>query len=228
MQALGLLPRAAAAPPQHAAQLLRGAFVWQNGLDIDADGGRHAYAPPGSGLVALDYLANAGSPGHYYGLACTSMGSPYVQVATDPAPGYYISVTAYVDRTKAANDPTRYVDAETQPYVVVPPDLTGAHGVHMGDLAIGLYKGKQVEMVVGDVGPHGHYGEASPASAEALGIPSSPKNGGVGRDVTIIVFPGTALPWPRDAADIKAAAQHMLDGWGGIAGVPWLAPQLNA
>lgn len=226
--ALGLLPRAAAAPPQNAVQLLRGAFVWRNGLDIDADGGRHAYAPPGSGLDGLDWLANAGTPGHYYGLACNAAGTPYEQGPADPAPGFYVSVTAYVDHTKSVNDPLRYVDAETVPYLVVPPDLTGLRGVHMGDYAIGLYGDKLVAGVVGDVGPHGHYGEASIAWAAGLGVPSSPKHGGCSRGVTCLVFPGSGKAWPRDMAEVAAQAQAMFQAWGGAAGVPWLAPQPNA
>src|SRR5271166_5427692 len=77
-------------------------------LYIDADGSPHAYAPEGSGLVTLHYLANAGSPGDWYGIATNSHGIPYIQGHADPAPGYYVSTTALEDPNYTASDPNRY------------------------------------------------------------------------------------------------------------------------
>jgi Fungal chitosanase of glycosyl hydrolase group 75 len=65
-------------------------------LGIDADGSPHAYHPNGS-PPGLDYLANAGKPGNWYGIVTDNQkasGNPVVQGSSDPAPGFYISSTA--------------------------------------------------------------------------------------------------------------------------------------
>src|SRR5258708_2675267 len=82
------------------------------GLAVDADGSPHAYAPSGSGLQGLDYLANAGHSGNWWGIATDSHGMPYIQGPNTPAPGYYVSTTALEDGSKAVNDPARYVNSE--------------------------------------------------------------------------------------------------------------------
>lgn len=225
MMALGLLPRAAARPPQQAAQRIKGAWVWEGGADIDADGAPTAYALPGSGLVGLDAIGNAGSPGHYYGLACDG-DTPYVQGPGDPAPGFAISQTALVDATKAVNDPRRYVNAAAMPYLVTPPDLEGVNGVRLGDFGLLIYHGRRVDVVVADVGPRGHFGEISPAAAVAAGIPSSPRNGGVSAGVTCIIWPGSAQTpkWPHTVAEVTAAVDALLASYGDpTALIPWLA-----
>lgn len=173
--------------------------AWTSGLAVDADGSPFAYAPANSGLPALDALGNAGKPGQWWGLACDAHGVPYVQGADDPAPGYYVSTTALVDGTKPDDDPRRYVDSQTVPYVSVPPELLHA-GVRKGDLCEVVHGMQRCMAIVADVGPRGKIGEGSIALATALGLPSSPRNGGVSCGVSFKVLLGTAAspPWPRD------------------------------
>ena len=52
-----------------------GTLYWTCPLMVDADGSPHAYHPDGS-PPGLDYLANAGSPGNWWGIACNSSGDP--------------------------------------------------------------------------------------------------------------------------------------------------------
>src|SRR5437868_7251723 len=133
-------------------------------LNCDGDGangqtgGVACYVPAGCGLPSLDLLANAGSPGNWWGLACDKYGNPYIQTSTDPAPGAYISTTSYeipflpdgVTR-RPPNDPSRYLDAASVPFVVVPGAFVrGVPGVVEGCKCEVEYKGKVVAAMVGD------------------------------------------------------------------------------
>ncbi|MYY81660.1 hypothetical protein GT044_10405 [Streptomyces sp. SID335] len=89
----------------------------------------------------------------------------------------------------------RQLDAENLPYVVVP----GAshrwnhteHGVTGGTVAAVVHRDKVQYAVVGDTGPTDLIGEASYATARALGINPDPRKGGAGPDVTYILFKGS-------------------------------------
>ena len=179
-------------------------------MRIDADGSPHAYKPGGG---ALDFLANAGKPGNWYGIVCNSAGEPVVQGANDPAPGYYISPSALSDKTKKLTDPRRYVDSEVVPYIAIPPEMKTEHGVRLGDLCVVGYRETWSPALVADIGPRGKHGEGSIALAKALEIPPSPRNGGVDRGVVYVIFPGTAKGWPRPG--FEAEASTALLAWGG-------------
>jgi Fungal chitosanase of glycosyl hydrolase group 75 len=196
------------------------AVCWRSGMAVDADGSPSAYNPLGGGD---DALGNAGHAGNWFGVVTDNgqpSGNPIVQGAYDPKPGYYISQTALVDRTKAVTDPRRYVDSTSAPYVSIPSDALASRGgeLHIGDLAMVCYGALRCAAVVADVGPKNHWGEGSIALAKALGIPPSPRNGGVPSGVTFLVFPGTAAtpPWPRAADDIKNAAEDLFTAFGGM------------
>lgn len=192
-------------------QLIRGAMVWRSGLQVDADGSPHAYHPDSK--PGLDYLANAGKPGRWWGIALDDQGAPFVQGPDDPAPGFYVSTTSLYDARYPARDPRRYVNSEGVYYVTATRDMV-ARGCRMGDCAVVLYGGKCVAAVVADVGPHP--GEGSIALADALGIPSDPRHGGVSAPaVSFVVFPGSRPgPWP--VAFAGPALAHF-EAWGGSA-----------
>lgn len=164
---------------------------WTTGARIDADGSPRAYGPKNSGL---DYTANAGKPGNWYGIATDKKGNPIVQGKADPFPGMYVSTTAYVHEGFGAGNPRRYLDSEKVPYVVIPGKLRKqVPGIVLGCLArvTNTQTGETVEAVVGDVGPSNKIGEVSIALADALGIPSGARNGGISKPViTYEVFPG--------------------------------------
>lgn len=208
----GLVPLPAASPepkPQNTEvnqRYSQAPISWISGMDIDADGAPRAYAFPEDGLTPLDHLANAGEPGNWFGVITDSGrhdGLPVKQGPNDPAPGYLISTTALQDHTKAITDPRRYVDSATIPYIVVPHELL-KQGVQLGDLCVVEYRGAVAGAIVADVGPEGKLGEGSIALAQALGIPSSPKNGGTSFSVKYTVFPGTSKGWVRHGIDTEA------------------------
>jgi hypothetical protein len=170
-----------------------GSFSWMSGLTVDADGSPHAYAPGGLGL---DYLANAGSPGNWFGILTDAEGEPYVQQSQDPAPGYYISTTSLQNRHFAMTDPRRYLNSELVPFAVIPGILAKrCRGIALGCKVeiLDTRTNVLVLAVCGDVGPSNHLGEASIAVAKRLGINPSPKTGGCDERVFRFTFhPGTA------------------------------------
>lgn len=194
-------------------QLIGNAFVWRSGMAVDADGSPHAYHPNPHATLGLDYLANAGYPGNWYGLACNNQGTPYIQGPTDPAPGFCVSTTSLVDRTKKVEDPHRYVDSETVPYITTTKDMLHKGG-RLGDIAVVLHQGALAAAIVADVGPHP--GEGSLALAKLLGINSDPKHGGVSSGVSFVIFKNSARGWPRDRNEIATTAVGLFASWGGL------------
>lgn len=163
-----------------------GRLAFVAGLQIDADGSPRAYHPRGKGL---DYLANAGKPGNWWGIATDSKGQPYVQGADDPAPGFYVSTTALQRTGFPKSDPRRYIDSETVPYFVLPLDRYKKWGVKLGAEALvtNLANGKSCTAILADLGPKGKLGEGSIALARALGVPSDPKTGGAGGQIHFLI-----------------------------------------
>jgi Fungal chitosanase of glycosyl hydrolase group 75 len=162
-------------------------YMVTTGMSIDADGSPHAYHKDNS--IALDYLANAGKTGNWWALATDNgkrTGTPLVQTATDPAPGYYISMTALLDKTKKYSDPRRYVDSETIPYIAMPPGFSTEF--KLGDIALVVNRknNKRCYAIFADVGPKNAIGEGSIALAQQLGINGNPKKGGASGDVVYI------------------------------------------
>ena len=204
------------------------AFFYEVGMMIDADGGYHSYHPDGKS--GLDYLGNAGRPGNWWALVTDSglpSGNPIVQTEPDPAPGFYISTTSLEDPTRDRGDPRRYVNAETVKFIV----LTGKSnlGVRLGDFCVVIRPrtGACGYAVYADVGPANRVGEASIALANALGVPSSPKNGGVGHGIFYLVFRGSTQSWPLSQEEIDRNAGELFDNWGGLEKVKECSPHLD-
>jgi hypothetical protein len=186
---------------------------------IDADGSPRAYHPNGRAAGALDYLANAGhratatSPPDWYGVVTDDgkpAGQPIVQSSRDPAPGFFVSSTALRDRSLSRTSQRSYVDASAVPYLSVPPELLRA-GVRLGDLGLACCEAHAVPFVVADVGPHRELGEGSIALAEALGVPSSPIDGGSVTPILFTVYRASArVPsWPILPTDLRDAVAKL-------------------
>lgn len=118
--------------------------------------------------------------------------------------GIIASKTAYHYNGIDINSPSAYVDAETVPYVCVPPIvLTGVGPFVLGCKVICRHtiNGTQVEGMVADVGPRSKAGEISIEMARRLGIPSNPRTGGESRPVIeYLVYPGVPYLFPSVAA----------------------------
>jgi hypothetical protein len=167
----------------------------------------------------LDYLANAGAPGNFYGIVTDKSGTPIVQGPTDPAPGYYVSPTSLANPSLPETDPRRYVDSTTVNYVALPPMAMRALGAKKGDfvLAVNWKTGAMAGAIFADVGGDSHdLGEGSIALAAALGIPGTPKGGGSEERVVYVVFAGTSRGFPSDPKMVPAQAMAEFAKWGGM------------
>ena len=89
------------------------------------------------------------------------------------------------------------LSAAVLPYVVIPlPGKIWSYkkaGLKGGDVVVVIYKGQVEYAVFGDEGPNTSIGEASYATAKALGIDDNPKTGGTAGPVTYIVFKNSVV-----------------------------------
>jgi hypothetical protein len=145
----------------------------------------------------------------------------------DPAPGFYISTTSLEDPNYKREDTRRYVNAEAINFIVLPGRL--GLGAKLGDFAVVIHPetGVHAYAVYADVGPANKIGEASITLANALGIPSSPKSGGIGHGIGYIVFPRSAQHRPLSQQEIDQHGARLFSRWGGIDRAKDFLPQLK-
>lgn len=98
----------------------------------------------------------------------------------------------YQDDTAFHQSDGKPLKAESLPYIVVPSsssiwNYSGA-GIKGGGVVAVIYNNKVEYAVVGDTGPTKIIGEASYATAKALGIDPDPATGGTDAGVTYILF----------------------------------------
>jgi hypothetical protein len=145
-------------------------------MDVDVDGAPRAYGPPGSD--ALDSLRNAHMMGRRdapvvgYLLEDAPPHRPVVQGPRDPAPGYYVSQTAFEDESiENQRDPRRYVDATKISYVVLGQQARRM-GARLGDF-VAVYSKRTHRSAFGIVGDAGNPSgdEGSLHLLQALGYP---------------------------------------------------------
>ncbi|MEV6425246.1 glycoside hydrolase family 75 protein [Streptomyces sp. NPDC051662] len=114
---------------------------------------------------------------------CDGQTTAHCNSAADP---YYQDTTAYTQADGRALNP------EELPYIVVPLSSSiwnyRSSGIRGGSVAAVIHRDRVEYAVVGDTGPPGIIGEASYATARALGIVADPAGGGVPSGVTYIVF----------------------------------------
>jgi hypothetical protein len=188
------------------------ALFFRADLAVDADGAPRAYHPTND-KIALDFKAN----GFPFAVVHVN-GKPHIQGPTDPAPGFFVSMTSLEDKTKAVTDPRRYVNSEEIPYIVLPPGLVGNGKAKRGDFAIVInkQKGKSSFAILADIGPKANLGEGSIALAAALDAKKNPKTGGPVVDLIYVVFPGSGNGKPRSLEEISRGGEAAFDEFGGM------------
>ncbi|MFG1477389.1 hypothetical protein V5F53_01840 [Xanthobacter sp. V4C-4] len=168
-----------------------GRVHWHSGGAIDADGANGQRGAPFAYRMddnGLDALANAGWPNAGWHNVLMDRGDGFPLADTN---GNVYSRTTYAWKGRPITP--RYVDAVTVPYAVVNPLVRlRAVGVVIGCRARIGYSGRSIDAVVADVSGAGSIGELSIAAAMALGIPSSPRNGGTDQGVQFEIWPGSA------------------------------------
>jgi hypothetical protein len=166
-----------------------GAIIFRAKFAVDADGCPRAYGPDNSGL---DWTANAGYPGNWWGIATDSNGEPIIQGPDDPYPGMYISTTSMVCAGYPDTVVERYVDSETIPYIALPYPLQSLAGISMGDFCFvrNSLNDNTSYAYLADTGPSDKLGEGSMKLADRIGLNSDPRSGGTSSGVIdYIVFP---------------------------------------
>lgn len=194
-----------------------GAILYRAKMAIDADGCPRAYGPNNSGL---DWTANAGYPGNWWGVVTDVNGDPILQGSGDPYPGMYVSTTSLVRSGYANSNPLRYVDSENIPYIALPSALQSLAGIQKGDLAYvrNTVTGLACYAYFADTGPGGKLGEGSMYLADQIGLNSSPKTGGTSQGIIdYIVFPqsGMGQGTHLSISQIDAMGQAELNAAGG-------------
>jgi len=191
---------------------------FETGMKIDADGSPHAYNSQNTGL---DDIKNAGKKRNWWGIATNNDkpdGEPVIQSDTDAAPGYYVSTTSLIDKTKNFKDPKRYVDAEKIPYFVLPPEIMNADDIIIGDIAL-IYHRKYDSLsfaIFADIGPIDKIGEGSVALANQLHIGSDAKFGGIDKGVIYLIFPHSGNRKPKTISEINDIGARLFKDWGGM------------
>lgn len=163
-------------------------------MATDYDGAPKAYGPPEKN--SLDSLANAGRPGKWWGVLTDSAGEPVIQGPDQPAPGYYISVTA-LRKSGPYKGQYKYIDASVIPYVAIPKALLDL-GVRLGNLVKVSSGASDVFAVVADIGPAGKIGEGSAALKAALPTPSD-------GSYVYKIYTGIKVSSPYELSDINQA-----------------------
>jgi hypothetical protein len=202
------------------------AITFESGMLIDADGAPHAFHPDDKS--GLDSLINVrDGHGNWVGVVTDNNGQPVIQTAGDPAPGFYVSITALEDPSRDRKDPQRYVNSEAVNYIVIPGGLqakVNGQGAKLGDFAaiIRPETGTFAYAIVADIGPRRRIGEGSIALAKALGIPSNlkdpdpKKRAGVDHGIVYIVFAGSGKGRPLPQEEINQQGAKLFSQWGGM------------
>lgn len=168
-----------------------GAIMFRAKLTIDADGSPRAYGPNNSGL---DYTANAGSPGNWWGVVTNNSGNPIIQGSGSPYPGMYVSTTSLINTAYAATSPFRYVNSEAIPFFVLPNAVKTLGNIQLGDIGYvyNTVTGLGCYAIFADGGPAGKLGEASIYLANQIGVNSNARTGGTSQGIIdYVVFPGS-------------------------------------
>lgn len=189
-------------------------------FDIDADGANSQFGKRAAymvGNLGSEDLANGGMKfENSRVLGKEPWFKDIVILGHDGQPAVFFdrviaSKTAYHFQGVALDDPKAYVDSETIPYIVVQKDIiTKTNGAVLGCRArcTMVHSGVAVDCIVADVGPRSKIGEGSIELARRLGIPSSPRSGGID-------YPGVLFElWPGVHGEINGEKIPMLNSSG--------------
>lgn len=193
---------------------------------VDADGSPRAYGPSNSGL---DWTANAGSTGNWWGVVTDGNGNPVIQGSSDPYPGMYVSTTSLLQNGYSATNPLHYTNSETIPFYVVPVALKNLAGMAIGDVAYvyNTTNGMGSYAIYADSGPAGALGEGSIYLATQLGLNNSPKTGGTSSGIIeYVIFPGSGFGQGKipTLSQIDSIGNAQINSVGGLGLVNCLNP----
>jgi hypothetical protein len=123
----------------------------------------------------------------------------------------------YQGQTSFETSKGKSFQADKTHYYVIPlPSSRFSYksaGIKPGTVAAVIYNNKVVYAVFADEGPNTIIGEASYATASALGINPDPANGGTDSGVTYIVFKGNVPSPVEDNNAITSKGQSAASAW---------------
>jgi GH18 family chitinase len=193
------------------------AFFFNAGMNVAAEGAYKSFHS--NDAVALDYLKKAGSPGKWWSLVTNngqSNGTPLIQPAGAPAPGYYISTTTLKDQGLSPQNPRCYINAASVPYIALPPSLASKAAVGDFGAIINKKTGAVTYAIFAEIHDEGWAGKASINAAAKEGINDDPKTGGVtAADLIYIVFPKSGNGYGRNLGEIRSSGRRLLRQFGG-------------
>jgi hypothetical protein len=142
-------------------------------MSVDVDGAPTSYGPDDKKALDFELNAHVGAKksGAIVGYLIDNNGKPIIQGENDPAPGFYISTTGYVDVNNPNKiDPRRYVNASEINYTLLATSAKNK-GVKTGDFCVvhAIKKNTTVFAIVGDSG-HSSGAEGSLALLQRLGF----------------------------------------------------------
>ena len=236
------------------------AWLIKGRLMIDVDGAPNCYHPNDHKVNtkyldidletwdgALDWKANGGHPGNWFGVVTDtgqSSGNPIVQGPNDPCPGFYVSSTSLADHSKGQHDPLRYVDARKIPYLAYPYQVwtEGKNGKRFERVSAGATGGlgdlltvvnpkadeahRYAHAIIADMGGRDdpHFGEGSPALGQKIHAA-----GVVNADLLYIVYPhsGAGQGTIPSADEIHQKGEQLFAKWGGLDEVNRVLPLMK-
>jgi hypothetical protein len=142
-------------------------------MSVDVDGAPKSYGPNDKEALDFELNAHVGAKksGRIVGYLLDGHGKPVIQGPNDPAPGFFVSTTRFVDKNNnRETDPRRYLDATEINYTVL-ASRAAALKVKRGDFCVvhAITKNKTVFAIVGDTG-HSNGAEGSLALLQRLGF----------------------------------------------------------
>ena len=229
------------------------AWCMKGRLMIDVDGAPNCYHPQNYKVRtdylsidlekhdgALDWLANGGhaatadKPANWFGVVTDngeSNGNPIIQGPNDPCPGFCVSSTSLVDKSKKRSDPARYVDARRIPYMAWPYQVWTQKGARFTQVTPGATGSlgdfftvvnpkaddahRYAHGVFADMGgaDDPHFGEGSPILGQKIHA-----QGVVNPDLLYIIYPksGAGQGTIPTADDVQQKGEKLFGDWGGV------------
>lgn len=207
-----------------------GTIMFKAKMAIDADGSPRAYGPNNSGL---DYTANAGHSGNWWGVVTNNNGNPVIQGSSAPYPGMYVSTTSLVNNAYGTQNPLRYVNSEAIPFYVLPSAVTQLASIHLGDIGyvFNTVTGQGCYAIFADGGPSGKLGEGSIYLANQIGVNPNARSGGTDLGIIdYIVFPGSGSGQGvhKTVSEINTIGAAQMAAIGGTSIVNCLSPNSSS
>ncbi|MFI6347716.1 glycoside hydrolase family 75 protein [Streptomyces sp. NPDC050560] len=202
-------PTASAAPAAptagpSASELLAKA---QSGCD-PASNGKYATDEGGAETISICANGSAYTWTSDLDIDCDGVTTDRCNSSTDPA---------YQDQTSFQTSTGEPFTADVTHFYVIPLPSSrfdyGDAGISPGSVAAVVYNDKVVYAVFADEGPDSIIGEASYATAQALGIDPDPATGGTEGPVTFIVFPGDVPSPVEDNGAIDSVGASSASAW---------------